>query len=484
MRDPKDMPPVPRDHDRASFSELMPIRSSKINLRRSPLLIFVLLTAVVVVLCFGLLAQILDGADIEAKQSAFTVFAFLVTAYLLAVVLLVVYLYSKSDKPLWAYGLNFLFVCVLLITPLGLPYFIVFRDILPGGEGWINSTSMVPFFIGMFFGAGLMEELMKVTLVLFGALLTFRAAQLKPKLPAVLFDALRIRGPLDGLVMGIFGGAGFILIETWMQYVPNMVGDVFRMTQGNDLGAFGAGLMLLFPRVVGGMVGHMAWAGITGYFIGLAILRPSRWHVLFLIGWIGTSLLHAMWNTQGFVPLFAWFSALASGVMVIACLLKARQLEAGVGRTVDTYGSVVVDRPPARPLAPSPQPQAAARPSAPTPTAPTASAAPPPLVPAAGAAPALALSLPGTSVPLVAEARIDLGAQPSLGGRGRGVLGEVTRHPTRADVLGLKNLGEGPWNVRLRDGTQQVVEPQRNLRLAAGVQIDFGDGLQAVVVQA
>jgi DMSO reductase anchor subunit len=119
MRDPKDMPPVPRDHDQASFSELMPIRSSKINLRRSPLLIFVLLTAVVVILSFGMLMQIVDGTDLQAKQSAFTVFAFLVTAYLLAVVLLVVYLYSKSDKPLWAYGLNFLFVCVLLVTPLG-----------------------------------------------------------------------------------------------------------------------------------------------------------------------------------------------------------------------------------------------------------------------------------------------------------------------------------------------------------------------------
>lgn len=486
MPDHKDMPPIPRDHDQASFSELMPIRSSKINLRKSPLLLFVIATAATVLLCFGALQQIISGANLQEKEAAFSLFAFLTTSYLLIVVLLVTYLYSKSDKAIWSYFLNLVFVSALLLTPLGLPYFLVFRGILPGGEGWTGADSFVPAFIGMFFGAGLMEELMKVTLVIIGVLMTVKAAQLRPKIPAMLFDALRIRGPLDGLMMGIFGGAGFILIETWGQYVPNMVGQVFRGTQGNDLGAFGAGLMLLFPRVVGGMVGHMAWAGITGYFIGLAVLRPAQWHKLFLIGWIGASVLHAIWNTQGFVPLFGWLSALVSGVMVIACLLKARQLEASIGRSVETYGSVIVDAPATPRPQPRPAPQAAPAPQpAPSPAAPTMRAASPAATAAQAApsaAPALALALPGASVALRPGARINLADEPALGARARGIACEVTRHPTRSDVLGLKNLGDGDWDVRLRDGTQHRVEPHRNLRLSAGVQIDFGNGLHAVVI--
>jgi RsiW-degrading membrane proteinase PrsW (M82 family) len=490
-----EMPPIPRDHDQASMSELIPIRSSRINLKKSPLVIFVVVTAVITILSFGFLGPIIEGRDLQSKQSAFSNFALLMTFYLLLVVLLIVYLYSKSDKAIWSYFLNMIFVCVLLATPLGAPYFLVFRGILPGGSAWTGATSFVPAFIGMFFGAGMMEELMKITLVLVGALFTMKAAQIKPVLPPIVFNALRIRGPLDGLVMGIFGGAGFILIETWGQYVPNMVAAVFRGTQGNDLGAFGAGLMLLFPRVTGGMVGHMAWAGITGYFIGLAVLRPSQAPKLFLIGWVGASLLHAVWNTQNFVPLFGWASALASGVMVVACLLKARQLEASIGRSVDTYGSVLVD-PPSASMSPRPAttPQAVPMPPpaaawTPTPASVSPFAAALPQQPAtrpiqqAPMPSGLALSLPGASVPLVPGSRIDLGSYPGLGPSAQGVVCEVTQHPTRPDVLGLKNLGAQVWQVRLRDGSRNQLEPQRNLRLAVGVQIDFGAGLQAVVMQ-
>ena len=68
MPDHKDMPPIPRDHDQASFSELMPIRSSKINLKRSPLLLFVIVTAVTVLVSFGALQQIIAGASLQETE--------------------------------------------------------------------------------------------------------------------------------------------------------------------------------------------------------------------------------------------------------------------------------------------------------------------------------------------------------------------------------------------------------------------------------
>ena len=67
------MPPVPRDHDDASFSEMMPFRSSKIRLAKSPLMLFGLVTAVAVPYLFVLL-----GAQLTNMNEAFDNFKMIV----------------------------------------------------------------------------------------------------------------------------------------------------------------------------------------------------------------------------------------------------------------------------------------------------------------------------------------------------------------------------------------------------------------------
>lgn len=460
------LPPIPRDATEASFSEMVPLKSTKIKIHKSPLFVFLILTAVVTIFSFNIMGGMgAEGMTAQQRMGLFSNFAFLICAYLLAVVLLGLFLYSKTDKPLWANGLNFAFVCLLLLTPIGLPYFLVFREILPGNFN--PKMNMIQTFISMFFGAGLMEELMKVTLVGIGAYMTVNAAKWSKTLPDGLFKALRIRGPLDGLMMGLFGGAGFILIETWGQYVPNTVMEVTKAS-GNEAGGFAMGLMLLFPRVVGGMVGHMAWAGITGYFIGLSVLRPSMWWKLCLGGWVTSSVLHALWNTSSHMPILVWVSALISGALLLACLLKARQMEQSAGRESDSFGSIVVERP-AAPEAPKLET------AAPAPTAAPAAAP--------AAVKVLALAVGETQMAILPGGKIDLGAEPALKGKGAGITGEITQHPTRPNVLGLKNTGAEPWQATLRDGSNSVIEPQRNLRLAPGVSIQFADGLDAKVIE-
>jgi hypothetical protein len=94
----------------------------------------------------------------------------------------------------------------------------------------------------------------------------------------------------------------------------------------------------------------------------------------------------------------------------------------------------------------------------------------------------LALAVAGTNIPLMPGGRVDLGMIPALAGRGQGVIGEVSVHPRNPGVIGLKNLSTATWYARLRDGTVQPVEPQRNVRLAGGISIDFGGGIQGAVV--
>ena len=494
--------PLPRDHNQASFSEMVPLRSTKIKLAKSPLLVFGLMTAVATVMMFALMGELAQGATAQARYSVFQTLTMVLTLYLLALMLLAVHVYTRTDKPIFYYVFPFAVVCALLRTPLGAPYFLLFRSILPGSRENLQSNVLIPHFIGHFFGAGMMEELMKATPTLIAAALTVFAVTLRSKLPAFLYNLIRVRSPLDAVLMGLGAGAGFIFIETWTEYVPSTVNRVFNATQGNDLGAMGLGLMLLLPRVLSGTTGHMAWAGIFAYFIGLAVIRPAKAPMLLGIGWITAAFIHACWNTAGLISPYAnYVVAGFTAILLVACLLKARQLEATLfGRSAETFGSIVVGSPAAAAMAPAggasftPVSVGLARPVAPTvpapvapPTGAPAVAAPSPAsVPAVwttpGAAGALMLAFDTLKLPLRAGAVLDLAENPALNGRADGLRAEVTQHPTNPGVLGLRNRGTSAWYAKLRDNTVQAIEPQKNVRLAPGVEIDFGRGLTAQIV--
>ncbi|HEX8492202.1 MAG TPA: hypothetical protein VF658_05120 [Pyrinomonadaceae bacterium] len=50
----------------------------------------------------------------------------------------------------------------------------------------------------------------------------------------------------------------------------------------------------------------------------------------------------------------------------------------------------------------------------------------------------------------------------------------VTRHPTNANIWGLKNLTDNKWVVTTADGEVRDVEPQRSVTLAVKTRIQFG----------
>jgi len=51
---------------------------------------------------------------------------------------------------------------------------------------------------------------------------------------------------------------------------------------------------------------------------------------------------------------------------------------------------------------------------------------------------------------------------------------EVSQHPQKPDVWGLKNVSDTRWSMTLSDGTIKDVDPQRTAPLAIGVRINFG----------
>lgn len=481
--------PTPRDHNVASNSELMFFSSKQIKIWKSPLFLLTILAALITPLMFSLMISALDGPSVQVRMGSMITIGIVGVFFLLMIMQLTVYLYVKPGRMLWIYMLTFFLVGLILATPLSLPYFIFFREILPGKIDPAQNYDFVTQFIKMLFAAGLMEELLKATPILIGAWLTFMAVKTPDLRNNPAYKLLHVRGPVDGALMGMFAGGGFIFLETAFDYIPRISNQVLQQTN-DPAAAVAMGMLLLLPRVFGGLVGHMAYSGLFGYFIGLAVIRPKQVWQLLAIGWLSASVIHALWNSVDKIsPLLNYLVAGVCAVAVVGALLKARQIESlFVGAApLDTSGSIVVDRSaraqatPAAPYTPPAQPQAYAPPQQPAYAPQPAPQAAPQTPTATAPAQALGLDIDGFVIPLRAGGRVEPGAEPALAGRGAGVIGEVVAHPSRPGVLGLRNIGQGLWTARLRDGGVQTIEPNQNIRLAPGVVIAFDQGLVGAV---
>lgn len=466
--------PSPRDHADPTLSELVPFRSSKIDLKKSPAVYFLLLLALSVPAMFPAASMIFSSKSDQEFMRNLMWFSAIITFVICATLQTMVFMYARTSRSFLHFWAPFLVVCAILMTPALNLFFFVFRELWPFWNP--QAKGFVPAFLSMFSGAGLMEELLKAVPILYGAWLGVRARQnpTVPIRPGASFFI--VRGPLDGALMGVFAGGAFTFLETGLQYVPNEMMRLFQGTRDTGISVAGA-FLLLIPRALGAAVGHMAYSGIFGYFIGLAVIRPSAMTKLLLIGWLASSVIHALWNSVGQISFMLQYAiAGASAIGLASVLLKARQLEQALtGIAAESFGSIVVDRPPSpNRQAPPPPPHAAAPLPARPASVPQAAVEGQPLI----------LDIGGLRLALRADAVIDPGVEPALRGQGVGVKGLVVAHPTRAGVLGLRNVGSAPWTARLRDGSEQQIAPEQNIRLAPGISIRFDGTLTGAVVAA
>ena len=137
-----------------------------------------------------------------------------------------------------------------------------------------NSDNVISRLIGYIVGVGVLEELCKgVPIYLF----MLRSGQLKEPLSSAFY------GAMSGLGFAIAEGAHYSLT-----YAVDLVG-------GNiDLRGH---ILLTTVRFISLPLIHAIWAGIVGYFIGLAAINPSRKNAIIFIGVTIAASLHGAYNT-------------------------------------------------------------------------------------------------------------------------------------------------------------------------------------------
>ncbi|MBW4682203.1 MAG: PrsW family intramembrane metalloprotease [Microcoleus vaginatus WJT46-NPBG5] len=289
-----------------TLSQLFPILSTGRELRSKAYLVPATVTVTFVVLLFASIGN----------SPAFNL---LLAAYLGGVAYYFVYQLCGKHKPWWwLLGCCFLTIAILL-SPILTGFVVVFREILPGRlPGEHESLSFGLRLVRMFFGAGLMEELLKALPVLGAVLIGYW-------LRSPWRERLGVWEPLDGILLGTASAVGFTLLETLGQYVPEIIQNV-TLQAGKDLGEL-AGLQLLIPRILGSVAGHMAYSGYLGYFIGLSVLKPKQRWLILTVGYLTAAGLHTLWNTTGSISvLLLACVGMVSYAFLAAAILKARAL--------------------------------------------------------------------------------------------------------------------------------------------------------------
>jgi len=296
--------------DSVHLTQLIPILSSQQDLLEKAYLLPGLITVLVVI---GLFASIGDPV----------VFNSLLGIYLASAGFYYVYRLGGKHKPWWLSIASALITVAIITSPMLDIFLFVFRDLLPGQiVGDVENISFFALFVRMFFGAGLMEELLK-------AIPVFIFLLLGRMLKSPWREAVGVWEPLDGILIATASAAGFTLVETVFQYVPDIIQTI--SASGDPVRAQEVGTQLLIPRIVGAVAGHMAYSGYFGYFIGFSVLKPKKRWLLLAIGYLSSSAIHALWNASNAFeePWNIMVLALAgvfAYLFLVAAILKARQI--------------------------------------------------------------------------------------------------------------------------------------------------------------
>lgn len=190
-------------------------------------------------------------------------------------------------------------------------------------------------------------------LTLPGALIVGFNEETSKAIPVLVAAALLLgirkqkRDPRTWMMMGTISGLTFGVIEQSI-YTPQALSIIQLTNKFPNAAVFGE-LEFAFRVFVDGLQ-HAVWAGISGFFIGLAINYPRRRFPLLLFGISIPAVLHALndWTLTIFSP-NVWFTVFVvqglSLVLFLSYTLSAESIERRVRRNPAFRGqSILMER--------------------------------------------------------------------------------------------------------------------------------------------
>jgi RsiW-degrading membrane proteinase PrsW (M82 family) len=474
MANPMSPPPPGMSGRNVSRSTLFPLLGDRSDLMSKGNLIPIAATVVAGAALFAVLHGVLSSINLFPNPDlnlAFKVF-WILAGYISFLANYYIYMLCGREKPWWLIVGVFLVMAALIGGPLGQLVGLYNSHVDP------NAATGIWAILGAFFGPGLAEEFTK-------ALPVAALAVVGIFWKAPLGRRIGVLEPLDGILIGVASATGFALIETVSLYVPHTMLVVLKAMPGATIGtASFYGLVLLLARGFLNIAGHLAYSGLFGYYIGLAVLRPASAPRLLIVGWLTAAALHGAWDATSSVTndqsIIQYVALIVVGVLSYACLcsaiLKARKLSPTRAQNFAAWGDSVVlepaqgaqPQPQAAPAAGEPQPQVRLQGGV---QAPKVAAASVPLIIKIGTVTRMVSA--GTTIEPMHLGRAGAG-------RGKGPIAEVVSNPSKPGLLGLRNLSDRAYRAKQPSG--QVIDVRRGdvALLSAGVVIDFG-GIEGVV---
>jgi len=425
---------------------------------------------------------------------AFDCFAWVFGAYVAAIFVYLVYRLCGKPKPTLVL-VTAMLLGFLSISTVWLPL----HYILAEGLGSVlfpdeKHLGLFGQFLDNVVTIGMVEEATKIVPVLLLCLIA-------TKFRSPWREEMTVREPLDGILLGAASGAGLALFETVHQYMRDILlqGPFIRQALNEfltfeaqrhpawlalgpehfrricladlhqnyslqdimdilDINGFSA-MAHLIMRSLNDLAGHMAWAALLGYAVGIVMLKPAKNWIALPIGYLLVSSLHALWDLdvtdphnliEGAIDILpTLISGLLSYALLATAILEARQVSPN--RAFNFATQLLQFR--SRPLPASSTVRPAATPS-----------------------PERLMLVMGTrSVPLRPGTSLRQQEMPGL----RSVAADALVAEVRAisgdySVLGLKNLSTTSWRADTPDGQRRELSPGRTLRIARGLRIDFG----------
>lgn len=246
-----------------------------------------------ILLCFGLFPWIISS--FASTRSSLSDIAWILGIYYAFIWGIVLHNLIKPAN----FSLKLAVQCVFFTAFVGIPLLLFTQRVPPFSLLYsaTESSNIVGRLLGFVFGVGLLEEICKgIPVYLF----LYRQDKLTEPLSPAFY------GAMSGLGFAIAEGAHYSLI-----YASDVRGGQINIT---------GHVLLTTVRFISLPLIHAIWAGIVGYFIGLAAINPSRKKPIIFIGVVVAALLHGLYNT--FTSSLIGLGILAFSILLFVTYLR------------------------------------------------------------------------------------------------------------------------------------------------------------------